>query len=412
MKKKILRYLGRYDWKKVDLLLLAIVVILSSLGVFAVGRAGGPVKGAAFMHSQLTGLILGLFVVLVLTFLDYHFIEKFAFAYYIFGLLLVFATHTGLGSSNGTDAVRWIDLGPVTFQPTELMKIIYVLFMAAFYEKFIRKKNRFSTIVYACVITIIPMLLIVTQPDLSSSLVILFIMICLIFVVGTSYRMFLGIFGSAAVLLGGLFWYAVQPFSIFYKMFYDRFYQFRRIIGWLHPYDEKYAVNENYQQLKSIRSIAAGKLYGKYLGTPDVSVNPRLYDSVSVNESDFVWSVIGEEFGFLGTLIIIGLYTVLVLRAIRIAKNAHDLLGRLIAVGIAAMFMFQIFTNISVATFIFPNTGLPLPFLSNGLSSMLSSMIAVGLLMNISIQPDKSTRKGLHLHNSEYEEGGAFLSDV
>lgn len=399
----LLEKIKNYNWRKFDIALIAAVLVMCATGVFAVRQAGGAEKGAYYMRSQLFGILLGLVIITIITLMDYQFISRYALIYYIVGIVLTLGTHTPLGTDHGTDAVRWISLGPVTFQPTELMKICYILFIAWFYVRNKSRVNKAKTIGMAVVYTIIPMFAILSQPDLSSSLVVLFIMFCVALAAGTSYKIFAWIFGISVPLFGGLFWYFTSTFSFSYKYLYKNVYQFRRIIAWLHPNNDPGGAN--YQQLHSISAIASGKLYGKYL--VDGGTGPRLYDSVSVNESDFVWSVIGEEFGFIGCLFIIILYGFIIWRCLRIARNSKSFQGKLISVGVSAMFMFQAFTNISVATFIFPNTGLPLPFLSNGLSSMVSSMIAVGLVLNIGIQSGGSGKGELNLRSS-YDDDYSF----
>ena len=169
-----------------------------------------------------------------------------------------------------------------------------------------------------------------------------------------------------------------------------RGYQWERINAWLHP--EGHELGLMYQQNNSILSIASGKLYGKLLeGTDDV----RNYNTVSVRDSDFIWTPISEEFGFVGCLLILILLSVIIIKSFRAAKNAKDYMGMMIAVGIGAMLTFQTFFNIGVTTSLLPNTGLPLPFLSNGLSSLLSNMMTIGILLNIGIQPNRGSNAGL-----------------
>ncbi len=167
----------------------------------------------------------------------------------------------------------------------------------------------------------------------------------------------------------------------------------------LHP--ELDTSGKLWQQQSSQLAIASGQLYGKFLDDGGSPI--RNYLNVPVIESDFIWSVIGEEYGFLGGLIIIVLYGILIARCLFAAKKAQDRLGMLIALGVSALFTFQVFANIGVATFILPNTGLPLPFLSNGLSSMLSCMIAIGLIVNISIQPAKKSGGGFTMRQNDRE---------
>ena len=178
-------------------------------------------------------------------------------------------------------------------------------------------------------------------------------------------------------VIGFLFWYIQQPNQKLLKG-----YQLERITGWLNP--ENQGLGVMYQQNNSVVAIGSGKLYGKLLEGTDTARN---YTSVDVTESDFIWTPIGEEFGFIGCMIVLLLLSVIVIKCFIAAKKARDYLGMMIAIGIGVMFCFQTFFNIGVATSLLPNTGLPLPFLSNGLTSLLSNMMAIGILLNIGIQP-------------------------
>ncbi len=151
----------------------------------------------------------------------------------------------------------------------------------------------------------------------------------------------------------------------------------------MHPEEE--ALGTMFQQNNAVVSIASGKLYGKLLVDSDSAA--RNYNNVSVRDSDFIWTPISEEFGFIGCMLILALLSVIIIKCFLTAKRARDYLGMMIAIGIGTMFTIQVFFNIGVNTSMLPNTGLPLPFLSSGLTSLLGSMIAVGLLINIGIQP-------------------------
>lgn len=389
----------QYDWKKYNYSLLIVVILLCLLSAFTVKLAGGEEFGMRFMKNQLVGMGLGLILVAGLSMLDYHFICKFTVIYYLAGLLLTAATHTSLGANNGTDAYRWIDIGPITFQPSELMKIILILTLATIFVKLRNRLDHISTLLIVGAVTAVPVILILTQPDLSSSLVVLFIMLIVVVVAGVSYRILVPIFAVGLPISIVLFWYIQQPYNLFLKYEILKKYHYIRIMGWLYPekYDPRGDIN--YQQMRSIRAIAAGKLSGKLLQDGGGEGTSRAYSAVSVNESDFIWSVIGEEFGFLGCCLILLMFAFVIFKCFTVARKAQDYLGKLIAVGVASMYMFQVFTNICVVTLIFPNTGLPLPFVSNGLSSMLSSMIGIGLVMNISIQPAKSSKGGFSMRN-------------
>ena len=389
----------QYDWKKYNFSLLFVVVILCILGLFCVKMAGGTTKGASLMKGQLVGLILGLFVVAVVSVIDYHFICQFSIIYYIIGILLTLAVHTSLGTDNKTGTYRWIQVGPISFQPTELMKIILIITLATLFARLHSKMDKVSSVVKICVVAAIPVLAILTQPDLSSSLVGIFIMCVMIFVGGVTYRIIVPILIAAVPLSVLLAWYIQIPGN-----FILRGYQYNRIQAWLHPDTYPNADNLNWQQNSAIKAIASGQLYGKFIQDGGKGLESRTYNGVAIRESDFIWSVVGEEFGFLGCCVVLLLFAIVIFKCFMVAKKAQDFLGKMIAVGVAAMFMFQVFANICVVTFIFPNTGLPLPFISNGLSSMISAMIGIGLVMNIGIQPAKSSKEGFSMRNLNSSE--------
>lgn len=392
----MLNRIKQYDWRQYNVSLLCIVILLCLISAFSVYLAGGEDKGMVYMKGQIVGMIMGLVIILFLSLMDYHFICRFVGIYYCIGIALTAATYSPIGVTNDKKAARWINLAGITFQPSELMKIILIMTLAVMFAKNQNKNRQLRYMIPMMLVTAVPVALIVNQPDLSSSLVSVFILVCMIFIAGISYRVLVPI-----VLLGipiGLvgFWYIQQPGNLIFRNPED--YHYLRIMAWLHPetdVDERW----NYQQNRSIRSIASGKLYGKYLQDGGSSGSPRDYTTVGVRESDFIWSVIGEEFGFLGCCLILALLALVIFKCIIVARKSQDYMGKMIAVGVASMFMFQVFTNISVATLIFPNTGLPLPFLSNGLSSMLSSMIGIGLIMNIGIQPARSSKGGFSMRN-------------
>lgn len=202
---------------------------------------------------------------------------------------------------------------------------------------------------------------------------------------GIGHRILGPVAAVVVPIIGFLFWYIQQPNQILLHG-----YQLERIMGWLHPENKELGVM--YQQNNSVLSIASGKLYGKMLEGGEAARN---YTSVDVTESDFIWTPISEEFGFVGCFVILVLLSVIIIKCIIAAKNAKDYIGMMIAVGIGAMFCFQTFFNIGVATSILPNTGLPLPFLSNGLTSLISNMMAIGIIINIGIQPNRGSSSSL-----------------
>lgn len=383
----------QYDWKKYNFSLLCVVIVICLIGAFCVKLAGGEEKGMALMKGQITGLILGLVLLIILSVVDYHFICQFTLLYYVAGILLTVATHSPLGTDNNTGVNRWVKLGPITFQPTEIMKIILILTLATLYTKLKSKTDRISTLLIVGIVAAVPVAVILVQPDLSSSLVAVFITVVFVFAAGTAYKILAPIIMLGIPASLALFWYVQQPGN-----FILQGYQFRRIYAWRHP-DDPANDDLNWQQNMSIRAMASGKLYGKFIQDGGAEGTTRVYSPLPVNESDFIWAVVGEEFGFLGCCLVFLLFAIVIFKCFSVAKKAKDFLGSMIALGVAAMFMFQVFANICVATRVFPNTGLPLPFISNGLSSMVSSLIGIGFVMNIGIQPAKTSNAGFTMRS-------------
>ena len=381
----MLNRLKQYDWRNFNYSLVIIVIILCMISAFTLKLAGGAEKGAGYMRGQLIGMILGLFIVAFLSVLDYHFICRFVAVYFFVGIMLVLMTKIpGIGTDLDTGSNRWIQLpvGSITFQPSELLKIIFILTLAVLFCKIRKQLDQFKAVVWIVLLTLPAFGAIVIQPDLSSSLVILFVMAVMTFVAGLSYRVIVPIISVGLPITLIVYWYVQQPGNLLLQGYqYDRVFAFKNQNSTV-----KRIVDLNRQQKSSVNAIAEGGLYGKFLKDGARAGSSRAYSSVSIRESDFIWSVISEEFGFLGCCLVLLLFGILIFKCFRVARKAQDFLGMLIAVG--------------VVTFLFPNTGLPLPFLSNGLSSMMSSMIGIGLVINIGIQPAKTKKGGFTMRKA------------
>lgn len=226
----------------------------------------------------------------------------------------------------------------------------------------------------------IPLVLVVTQPDLSTTIVTALIFVSLLFIAGLSYKIVLGVLAvsvpSAIIFLSLI----LQPGQ---KILND--YQYRRIMAWLNP---KAYADDAYQQQNSIMAIGSGRLWGKGLNNNDIA-SVKNGNFISEPQTDFIFAVAGEELGFVGAALIVILLFLIVIECILIARKAKDLSGRLIACGMASLIGFQGFVNICVVTGLMPNTGLPLPFVSYGLTSLTTLYIGIGLVLNVGLQPKK-----------------------
>lgn len=367
-----------YDWRKYKISLILVVLILSVCSVYFVQCA---LKGESFADSyfkkQIFGMIAGVVLMLVVSLIDYHAICQLAVIWYMIGVLMAAATkYSPLGTDQGTGSFRWLKFGPIPFQPSEICKVILIISLAVYFNRMREKIDRFTTLIVSGLLAMLPTFFILKQSDLSSSLVMIFTFAVMVLAAGVSYKILVPVIAVMIPAAIAVLWYVQQPFQ---KLLGE--YQQDRILGWLHP--EDYSMSIMWQQNHSVTAIASGQIYGKTL----LGEGVRNYrNGVDVVESDFIFAVIGEEAGFIGSCIIIALLVYLVVKCLLTAKYAKDYLGALIAIGISAMFMFQVFANIGVATSLLPNTGLPLPFLSYGLSSTVGSMTAIGLILNIGLQ--------------------------
>lgn len=368
----------RYNWRNYDLFLVVVVLILSLVSSYVISIVNPTIS----IKRQMIGVFAGLFIVAIFSLIDYHDLCLYIPIIYVVTTLMAMATRlTPLGDDKTTGSFRWLDFKVISFQPSEICKIVLILTLAAFFAKRQENLQSFKNFFLASLIALVPTGFILIQTDLSSSIVMIVILTMMLASSGIGHKILAPVAAVIVPVIAFLFWYIQQPNQILL-----RGYQLDRIMGWLHPENQELGVM--YQQNNSVLSIASGRLYGKLLEDSEAARN---YTSVDVTESDFIWTPISEEFGFIGCLVILVLLSIIIIKSFITAKNARDYIGMMIAVGIGAMFCFQTFFNIGVATSILPNTGLPLPFLSNGLTSLISNMMAIGILLNIGIQPNRGS---------------------
>ena len=286
-----------------------------------------------------------------------------------------------LFGTNVNGAQRWIDIGVTNFQPSELSKILVVVFFEKFLMNHEDDLNSAATILKAVGLIAPTLILIVLQPDLSTTLSIALVFCAMMYLAGLSYR-FIGTLIAILVPVTIIFIsIVVQPNQPF---LHD--YQQKRILAWLEP--QKYASDEAYQQNNAIMAIGSGQLTGKGLNN-NTTTSVKNGNFISEPQTYFIFAIVGEELGFVGCCIVIGLLLLIVVQCILIGLRAQDLAGRIICCGVAAQIGFQSFINIGVATGILPNTGIPLPFVSYGLTSLISLYMGIGIVLNIGLQPKK-----------------------
>lgn len=364
-----------YRLRDYDFKLILMVIALSVMGVMAIGSAEQSLQ-----TKQMFGVVGGVIIMIVLSLFNYSQLLKLNWLMYAgnIGLLILVIV---MGQKGG-GAQRWLKIGGLQFQPSETAKILLILFFAQFIMKYKEKLNTFKVIAACIALVLVPWALIYEQPDLSTSIVVLVIFCIILFAGGISYKLVLGAFAIAIPALAILISLALQPDN---DLLDD--YQRKRILSYVNP--EEYATTEAYQQLNSVTAIASGQLDGKgYKNNEITSVKNGNF--ISEAETDFIFAVIGEEFGFKGSVIIVLLVIGISLECISIARKAKDLAGTIIATGIGGLVAFQGFVNMGVATFILPNTGLPLPFVSYGLTSLWSLYIGMGFVLNVRLQAKRN----------------------
>jgi len=318
------------------------------------------------VRTQIIAYCLGLVALIVVLFIDYNFyvsIEKLLYAVSVIFLLSVYFPVIGHTAEGG---LRWINLGITTFQPSEMVKISLVLLSAMYISRNRESLTTFKGVALSF-LYVAPFIAIVVLEDLGSAIVMGFSWVFMVFYAGINLKLFAKLSGLVALCL-----------PVVYQVLSG--YQKARIDAFLNPGD--LTLPGNYQVWQSKIAIGSGGLFGKglFAGTQ------KELRFLPVQKSDFIFSVIVEELGFIGGAFLVSLYTIFIYRILKIAYNAKDLYGALIAAGFIGMFLFQTFQNIAMTMGFMPVTGVTLPFISYGGSSVLSCMIAVGLILNVGIR--------------------------
>jgi rod shape determining protein RodA len=356
------------------LLLLAVLGLLICSLVTLAGATEDDIPGSPHYYVFRQGMYaaVGLVLMVVLTRLDYSRLRELKYGLYatMIGLiLLVIAVGTTARGSR-----RSFDLILLSFQPSELGKLLLVLALSAFVVDRVRRLRDRDTTARSMLIALVPAMLVMLQPDLGTSLVYVVIGLAVLFVAGTSWRHFSAL--AAIGVVGIAFTLVAAPAAGVQVL---KPYQVDRLTAFLNPSEDP--GDQGYQQNQSRIAIGAGQKTGR----GDQATQTRL-NFLPEHHTDFIFAVIGEEYGFLGASIVLSLFALLIWRVLRILTMAKNLYGALIAGGIVAMLMFQVFVNIGMTIGIMPITGVPLPLLSYGGSSVIVTLMAVGILQSIHVQ--------------------------
>ena len=360
-----------------DYTMLFIVVFLMLFGLvmlYSTSSYEANIKfedSAFYFRKQAVASAIGIAVMLAIMLLDYHIVQRFAFIAYVVSLVLILLVLTPLGYEAG-GARRWLNLG-MSLQPAEVAKLALIIFFASIvckYSDIIKEKKGFL-IVLAFAIPHAFCVLTITQ-NLSSAIIIFSIVFMMLFVATPQYKEYIviALAGLAlATIMVLLVKYDVIPTSMSYR--------FARIKAWLDP--EAFAANQGFQTLQALYAIGSGDIFGKGLGE---SIQKLGY--LPEAQNDMIFSIICEELGLFGAIAIILLFVLLIWRFMVIANNAQDMFGALLVVGVMAHISIQVILNIAVVTNTIPNTGITLPFISYGGSSIVFLLAEMGLVLSVS----------------------------
>lgn len=369
--------LERKLWRSFDFTLLIIVLAISALSLITIMSAtvnnvtGDPMY---FVQRQAIWLAVGIVAMFIVLSVDYSYFAKLSLYFYVVNIGLL-TTVLFIGKEKG-GAQRWIDLKFFELQPSELAKLIIIITLAKLLAE---KEGDFESVTDLAIPFLhvgLPMVLIFLQPDLGTSLVFFSILFSMLFMIGAPVKYLLGTIALGVGVGFPLLWKVLKP------------YQRMRLIVFANP--EIDPMGYGYQLLQSMIAIGSGGTTGYFFreGKLFQGTQSRL-NFLPEQHTDFIFSVLGEEFGFLGGSLLILLFFFLIYRILIVAKASKDTFGTLICIGVAAMFIFQVLVNIGMTVSIMPVTGLPLPFMSYGGSAFLINMMSIGLVLNVGMRRHK-----------------------
>lgn len=369
--------------RKIDWILVALLTILAIISVTTISSAmGGGQYSANFSIRQIIYYILGTIIALVIMLIspkkirNNTYILYFIFCVLLIGLLILPETSI-TPIING--AKSWYSFGPVSIQPSEFMKVILILALA----KSVSNHNRFTfnksfqtdlVLFFKIIgISIVPMALILLQNDLGTTLVICAIIIGIMLVSGITWRILAPLFIAAFVFGGTIILAIIYKPTLIESLLGVKMYQMGRINSWLDPYS--YSAGDGYHLTESLKAIGSGQLFGKGFNHGEVYI-PE-------NHTDFIFSVVGEEKGFIGAVVLLLIFLALIFHLIRLATKVESPFSKIFIIGYVSLLVFHILQNIGMTIQLLPITGIPLPFISYGGSSLWSLMVGIGVVLSI-----------------------------
>ena len=340
--------------------LLGLIITLFFVGLAALySISNGDFNSWPLKHSQ--RFILGLIIFFLVIFFDLRLI--FGYAYLIFFLSIISLAVIPFFGIESNGATRWINIAGISLQPSEFVKYTLILALAKYFHSINNDSSFIKTLIIPLIITIVPVFLVITQPDLGTALIILLGGISLFWISGLNYKYFIvGVFSILCSL------------PVLWQYLKD--YQKDRVLTFFNP--ERDPLGNGYHIMQSKIALGSGGIFGKgYMEGTQSHLNflPEM-------QTDFIFTMLGEEFGFIGTLLLLLIYAALIMISIRLALKSRSLFSKYLSLGVCNVFFIYVFVNIGMVTGLLPVVGVPLPFISYGGSSMLAVMFGFGLLMN------------------------------
>jgi rod shape determining protein RodA len=355
------RLLQNFDWP-----LLALILLIAGIGIVNLYSAGfnhTPELATPVYVKQSYWLLVGLTVMFITLTIDYRYLERLAYPLYIFSIILLIAVMVGGKTVSGSK--RWLGLGPIAFQPSELVKISLILVLARYFHRLSPQGPLpFKDILPPLALILIPAAIIAKQPDLGSAILVILVGVSMILLVGVNWRV---------LLIGVLALFSAVPAAWPFLKEYQR----QRVRTFLNP--EQDPLGAGYHIIQSKIAVGSGQFWGKGF----LQGTQSQLHFLPEQHTDFVFSVFAEEWGFVGSAAVVLLYLGLCLWGVLIARSCKDRFGQLLALGVTALLFWQVFVNLCMVTGLLPVVGIPLPLFSYGGSSLITTMLALGLLLNL-----------------------------
>lgn len=358
------RLISNFDW-----LTFGIIVALTAIGIitiYSATRQPGAAAQSPFYIKQMIWFLIGIAALIIVVSFDYIWLARLSVPVYLLGmLLLAIVLVTG---RIGMGAQRWLSIGPVSFQPSEFFKLAFIVMLSAHYAATQNELDTRSLLRSFLFLTLVPFLLLFKQPDLGTAVVVLLIFLSITLAKGLQRKLLVTLLTISIVsipFLGGVFWSGLRD------------YQKNRLVAFINPDVDPAGIGYHINQSKI--AIGSGEIIGK--GFLEGTQGPFRF--LPEKHTDFIFAVFAEEWGFMGSLFLLGLYFLLISRGIDTARKAKDGFGRYLALGITFMFCIYFFINIGMTLGIMPVVGVPLPFMSYGGTALLSNYLAAAILISV-----------------------------